>query len=490
MSPYPVPAEDAPSEVRHAYDSIVNWMSGLGGLADKARASQWAFAITENWQSLTNLYRSSWLARKIVRARADDMLRAGFDLDWDGHDKNSDDVDAVKRAITRWGLISKLREALYWSNLYGGSVITLGCDDMKKPLPVVDGLINFEQFGKGKLRYLHVFDRWRANHGGVIDSDIASPNAGKPVEHVIAASETGENGTQVNWTKVVRFDGALVPWITWRSNAMWHDSELQAVIEVLRSYDSTTSNIASLIFEANVDVLKANGITKALTTAGGIAALQERYAMIAAMKSNNRIMVIDKEKEDYDRKPFQFSGLDRIWEKIMLDVAGASSYPVTRLFGQAPAGLNATGDSDIRNYYDDVMSRMEIDLRPRLAVLLEVIIRNELGRMPDGFEFTFRPLWQQTELEKSQIGLNHANRDKTYFDCGAVTGGLLARQLKNDGTYATMEDDDVDMAVEMDQQAQQTPEQAAALLGKGAKPPQPIGTEKPAAPVGTVDPNE
>jgi hypothetical protein len=53
-----------------------------------------------------------------------------------------------------------------------------------------------------------------------------------------------------------------------------------------------------------------------------------------------------------------------------------------------------------------------------------------------------------------------------------------------------MEDDDVDMAVEMDQQAQQTPEQAAALLGKGAKPPQPIGTEKPAAPVGTVDPNE
>ena len=35
-----------------------------------------------------------------------------------------------------------------------------------------------------------------------------------------------------------------------------------------------------------------------------------------------------------------------------MDVAGAASdHPVTKLFGRSPAGLNATGEADMQNYY-------------------------------------------------------------------------------------------------------------------------------------------
>ena len=31
-------------------------------------------------------------------------------------------------------------------------------------------------------------------------------------------------------------------------------------------------------------------------------------------------------------------------------MAGAAEIPVTKLFGRAPAGMNATGESDLANY--------------------------------------------------------------------------------------------------------------------------------------------
>ena len=47
--------------------------------------------------------------------------------------------------------------------------------------------------------------------------------------------------------------------------------------------------------------------------------------------------------------------------------AGAADIPVTRLLGQSPAGLSATGDSDTRNYYDMIAARQELDLRPQFG---------------------------------------------------------------------------------------------------------------------------
>ena len=45
--------------------------------------------------------------------------------------------------------------------------------------------------------------------------------------------------------------------------------------------------------------------------------------------------------------------------------AGAADIPVTRLLGQSPAGLSATGESDTRNYYDMIVGAAGgLTLRP------------------------------------------------------------------------------------------------------------------------------
>lgn len=434
---------------RVSIDAIVNAMAGAGGPYDKTTATTWAQSITENWQSLTNLFRVSWLAKKIVTCRNNDMLRGGILLDWDGHDKKSKDSDAVKRALIRWKFGKLLRQSLYEKSLYGGSVIVLGIgnEDLSQPMPIKDGAVDYSGIKKGGLRYLHGFDRWRANHDGVIDSDLNSPNAGKPMYHVLSTAENIFAGQRVHWSRVIRFDGAPVPWITWRSNAMWNDSELQVVIDTLKSYDTTTKAIASLIFRANIDIIKSDHLIENL--AADPEAVQARYLHTQQYLSMFRMLLLDKEAEEFESHPFQFSGLDKIWEKIMLDVAGATGIPVTRLFGQAPAGLNATGDNDTRAYYDAVAADRELDVSPQIGSLLEVIVRNTLGYLPDGFEHSFPPLWQPTAVEKSQIEKTRADRDKLYIDCGVLTPGRVAGELKEDGVYRTMEDEDVKMAGEL-----------------------------------------
>ena len=56
--------------------------------------------------------------------------------------------------------------------------------------------------------------------------------------------------------------------------------------------------------------------------------------------------------------------------------ASAADIPVTRLLGQSPAGLSATGDSDTRNYHDMIAARQELDLRPQLERLDALLLRS------------------------------------------------------------------------------------------------------------------
>ena len=62
--------------------------------------------------------------------------------------------------------------------------------------------------------------------------------------------------------------------------------------------------------------------------------------------------------------------------------SGAADIPATRFLGQAPGGLNASGDADIRNYYDRLGGEQTTVLMPAMSVLDEVIIRSALGSRP------------------------------------------------------------------------------------------------------------
>ena len=421
-------------------DSLQNLIAAIGTRRDKRSHSFYNFPLTLTRVEIENMFRSSWLAKRIVRTPADDMLRAWVDRTWDGSDEPGDtSAKAIAVAEKSFNVRGKVNEALVWGDLYGGAGIVFdirGQDDWSKPLDVA-------KIQKGQLRSLHVLDRWRLAATGEIDYDRRSPNYGQPKFYTI--SDTGTPQYSVHWTRVVKFQGEPLPWFLWIQNAYWQDSVLQHIAEVIRDYDATMIATAALVYEASVDIITSPGLATALAAGGAAAAkVIDRYAAAGQLKSINHMLLLDggpagaQEKyahETWQQKTTQFSGLKDVIEKFMINVCGAADIPMTRLFGQSPAGLTATGESDIRNYYDRLASNQERQLRPALERIDEVLFRSTLGKMPENYELSFRPLWQMTDKEQAEVEKLRAERDQIYLLQGVVQEHTVAGRLLDVGTY-------------------------------------------------------
>ena len=438
-------------------DGLENVVAGLGTDRDKRSYSVWADPRILTRQELENMYRGSWLAKKIVNAVADDMTREWLHVTFDGEELGT----TIEQAEKRFALKRKTNEALKWSRLYGGAVIIIGTRDrnLAKPLDV-------KNVRKGDLRYLHVVDRWRLSPAGSLNRDLESPNFGMPDSYVLA-----ESTVHVHHTRVLRFNGETLPYFAWLRNAMWDDSVLQHIMDSLMNCDTTTQAIATMMFESNVDVVKSEGLADVLARKDGEAVLTKRFQVAALLKSFNRMLLLDG-TESYEKKQNSFANLDKVIQQFMIDVSGAADIPMTRLFGQSAAGLNATGDNDVRNYYDMVSAKQEAELRPQMEYLYEVLVRSELGHMPEDFRFDFNPLWQLSETEQATVEKTRAERDQVYLDAGVVTEALVARELKERGTYRNMTDNDIELVEELSKPMDENGEVGAV---PGAKPKE--GTE-------------
>ena len=80
----------------------------------------------------------------------------------------------------------------------------------------------------------------------------------------------------------------------------------------------------------------------------------------------------------------QFGGLADLMDRFHQRLAAAADIPMTRFLAQSPAGMNATGESDLENYYSMVESNRERQLAHNLPILDEVVARDAgLREVPD-----------------------------------------------------------------------------------------------------------
>ena len=121
----------------------------------------------------------------------------------------------------------------------------------------------------------------------------------------------------------------------------------------LNKRNTTSENVANLIFQANIKTYKMADLGQLLASTTP----QQQGELYRTMAAQNYLMnsmgmnVMDKD-DDFQTSSYTFTGLSEIYNDFMEDIAGAPEIPATRLFGRAPAGMNATGESDMKNYYD------------------------------------------------------------------------------------------------------------------------------------------
>lgn len=443
---------------RGAVDSLTNLVSGLNTGRDKRSHNFYAFPRHLTRMELENMWRTSWLCKRIIKSKVDDSTREWREFDFEDGDTKPR-IEALCKAEKDMHIVAKFTEAGYWADLYGGALIVMGTSDVKKPEDMMLPL-DPETVKKDGLLWMHVLDRWRCSASADVERDLMSPNFGLPLMYQISDGQL-----LVHHSRVLRFNGEKLPYYSWTANAMWDDSALQHVLDSLSDCDATVQGVAGMVFEANVDVLTAVGLEDLLDTEEGTQKVMKRFQVAFEMKSNTKTLLIN-EGDKYEKKSNNFGNLDKVIEKMQENVCGSSEVPRSRLFGTSPGGLNSTGDNEMNMYYEMIKARQIHKTGPVLDQFDQIFVRSVLGTMPEDFDYKWRPLQHVGDSEQATIDYQNAQRDQIYVTMGAIGEGVVAGTLKEKGVYPGMTDEDVQMAQEL----AEAPEPVPVVVAPGAVP--------------------
>lgn len=376
-------------------DAWFNPSTGFGTSTDKTQTGVYDSAPIPSDPELTQLYQGSGMARKIVRIIPKEMLREGFSVTGE----RASEIQAQAKSL---GVIENFQEAMIWANLYGGSCIFVGADD---------GAMAIAPLDPTKVRgvkFLQVYDRRYAQPSRWYE-DPQNPRFGRPEIYRLQNVQTG-NAAEVHESRLILFRGAHTEPETRRVQNGWDSSVLQACYEALRQFDANYKAAEFLMSDASQGVFKIRGFLSAL--AGGVGAkdLATRAVIMDQFRSLARSVILDSESgEEFTKIQTTFSGIGDVLDRTANYLSAITEIPVTILMGTSPAGLNATGESDIRIWYDQVASLQKSDLEPRLLQVLTLIA------MALGIQTTpgivFPSLWQERPQE---VALREKTEAETY----------------------------------------------------------------------------
>lgn len=438
-------ADSANAKRWMAADSFQNFEARVG-LGTNNQASQYTYGfdfISRNRVQMEAMYRSSWVVGQAVDVVAEDMTREGIII---GSEMDPEDKSKLHRAFETMAIWDKLCDTTKWARLYGGAIGVLMIDGQNPATPLRPETIRPGQF-KGIL----VLDRWLIQPTLTDLVTEMGADIGMPKFYDVVADSMALSRQRIHYSRVIRMDGVELPYWQKISENLWGQSVIERLIDRLVAFDSTTVGAAQLVYKAHLRTVKVERL-RDIIAAGGTAmeALAKQFDMIRRMQSNEGLTLIDA-ADDFQTDQYSFSGLDNVLQQFGMQLSGALQIPLVRLFGQSPAGLSSTGESDLRTYYDNIKAQQERRLRAPLNRLLDVMIRSELGtEPPEGFAFEFAPLWQLTEEEKANVSKSTTDSVTAALDAGLISQAGAMKELRASsrvtGIFTSITDEDIELA--------------------------------------------
>lgn len=405
------------SVIKNIYDGLVNVVANLGTGRDKAASSTYAVEFMSPAELLT-AYRSSWLARAIIDYPAEDATRKW--RMWRADAEQITKIEALEKSLK---VQKRVQDALVAARLFGGAAIYINTEDGGQDQPLKVG---------AEIKSLIVLTNNTLNAGEIV-RDINSEYYGKPEYYHLTHGKDSQR-TEIHASRLVIFRGASLPddtesYLQYGQSNWGGDSILQSTIESIRQTDSTMANIASLVFEAKVDVFKFEGFADLLQHSENDALVTRRLSSQAAMKGINGAVVIDAQ-DDYQQKSANFSGLPDVVAKFQEMVSGAAGMPVTRLFGRSSVGLSGGGEGDERVYFDRVGHDQTTEIQPAMSLLDDCLIYQAVGSRPENIYYEWTPLKQMSESERAEIFSKTANAARAL--AGAQAGAIIPLDALSD----------------------------------------------------------
>jgi len=402
------------SKARATFDGWKNILTGLGIAGKDKRVAGVAHYERMLKNEAEETYAADDIAQKIVDMLPEEMVREGFNIKYDGNNFPNLETDIIN-IIDELEIMPKLEEGIRWGRLYGGSGTIIGIQDGAEPFEPVN-LDNIE-----RITFLNNLDRWEL-HRLNIQNDPTLPKFGMPDSYRIQPTLGGNTIENVHCSRILRWDGAKLPRRLFIQNDYWNESVLTRPLNAISNVNQSYDAVATLLQDFAQAVFKIKNLTEMIAM-GKDDLVQKRLALVDRTRSVLNAIVIE-EDEEFDRKVTSLTGVPEVLKMLVQRLVMATEMPHTKLMGESPSGLGATGESEINDWYDYVSRKQETDLKPNLTYLVKLILLSKNGPTkgvePKNWRIEFKPLKQQSQKQVSEVRKLTAETDKIYLDAGVL----------------------------------------------------------------------
>ncbi len=430
-------------------DSFQNFAARVGlGSGNQHDQSGYGFNyLSRNRLKLEAMYRTSWVVGQVVDVVADDMTRKGCNIKGFSSPKDGEMIDQEMDRLHVWDRINK---TIKWSRLYGGTIAVMLIDGQNVSTP-----LNTNTVSKGQFKGLLVLDRWMVQPSMQDLVTELGPYYGMPKFYDVIHDSVGLCNQKVHYSRVIRMDGVELPYNQSITENLWGQSVIERLEDRLTIFDSATLGAGQLVYKAHLRTYKVKGLRTIIAAGGKVYdALVKQINQIRQWQSNEGMTLMDAE-DTFETHQYSFTGLDNLLLQFGQQISGATGIPLVRLFGQSPAGLNATGESDLANYYDNINQQQEGRLRTPLQILYAVLSMSVVGKpLPDSFDFQFASLWQLGDDKKAEVASKVVDAVIKVEEAGLIKRSTALKELRqsseNTGIFSHITDEEINDADDED----------------------------------------
>lgn len=397
-------------------DGWKNVLSGMGTIKDKGRSSHFLESPAIQRRTLEAMYRSDGLTRRMIDMPIREMTRMGWETE-------GDDDGLLEKMFRQKGLNLKVREGLTYGDLIGGglgvAIVDDGSPDLSKPL-------NRNRIVK--VIGMQVFNRWQTVWSwtnAFVDPTQSSYLT--PSMYSVIPITGGE--FKVHASRCIRFEGVWVPDRIRVQNLGWGDPILQAIFPQLQMFAKVYNNGERITDAFVEEIVKVPGLENQIATDKGNKGFLDFMAKNDLMSSVYNVKVFDS-LMDYEKVTSTVTGYADLMTKMAELLCAVRGVPMTKLLGVSPGGLNATGESDTRGWYDDLKGEQQDKMFKPIQFLNDLIVlsteyKSAGGKVKEGANIDFRSLWQLTALDEAKRRLYIAQADKLNIDNGVTPGEII-----------------------------------------------------------------
>ena len=359
------------------------------------------------------------MIRACVQTVADDITREWITI-------TGDDAEAVEEIQTlqekKYHLRTLFHEAATLTGYMGGAFIYVDTGTENPELPLRYSNESAELQPGTKLRFV-VVDPVNVSPGDYNAIDPLKSDYLKPRYFWVL-------GTKVHESRLLRLFDNPPPTLLRPAYNFLGIPQAQILWDYVMHWNQCRVYTADLVRKVSLLVFQTS-TDDIFNSPNGVRLFDIRMKALQRYRDNNAVFVCDKEGESVMNVQTSIAGCTDVVRQSLEMIASINRTPAVKLLGISPSGFNATGESDIRNYYDYIRSKQELR-REAINTCLEAIELVEMGSINSNISFDFNELSKEDEASAAMTAQTRAGALATLAQVQAISAEEMREAVKKE----------------------------------------------------------